>query len=138
MSSVYRFGVSLDKGLIDKFDKLIKQQQYSNRSEAIRDLIRKELVHQTWVEDKIVAGAITLVYDHHSRLLSKKLLEIQHRFHDIIISSQHVHLDHHHCFEVICVKGKAGKVQSVTNSLKAQKGVIHCELSMSSTGFDLS
>ena len=138
MSSLYRFGVSLEKGLIEKFDTLIKNQRYSNRSEAIRDLIRKELVKQSWSEDKVVAGTISLVFDHHKRQLSATLLDIQHDYHSLILSSQHIHLDHSNCFEVLCVKGKALDVQALAFKLKAQKGVVHCELSMSSTGSNLS
>ena len=137
MGSIYRFGISLEKELIDRYDKLIKKQRYNNRSEAIRDLIRKELISQSWADDKIVAGAISLVFDHHKRQLANNLLDIQHDYHDLILSSQHIHLDHHNCFEVICVKGKACDVQALTHKLKAQKGVAHCELIMSSTGSNL-
>jgi CopG family nickel-responsive transcriptional regulator len=134
MSELYRFGISLEKSLIDSFDKLIKNENYQNRSEAIRDLIRDKLVQKKWVEGGNVAGAIVMTYDHHKRELVNKLLDIQHDHHDTIISNQHVHLDHHHCLEVIAVRGKAREVELLCNSLKAQVGVKHVSLSLSSTG----
>ncbi|HLV31308.1 MAG TPA: nickel-responsive transcriptional regulator NikR, partial [Chitinispirillaceae bacterium] len=99
MSKLYRFGVSLEKTLIDSFDKHIKNLQYNNRSEAIRDLIRNELIQKKWKEGGKVAGAIVMTYDHHKRDLASKLIDIQHQFHELIISTQHVHLDHDNCME---------------------------------------
>jgi CopG family nickel-responsive transcriptional regulator len=134
MSKLYRFGVSLDKNLIDKFDRHIQLNNYKNRSEAIRDLIREELVKKQWTTGGDVAGAITLVYDHHQRELVNVLMDIQHDFGTIIISTQHIHLDHHNCLEIIAVKGKSQDVQKLASKLKAQKGVKHTALSMSTTG----
>ncbi len=132
MSDVYRFGVSLEKSLIEAFDLHIKAQQYKNRSEAIRDLIREELLRKKWTEGGSVAGAIIMTYDHHKRELVSKLLDIQHDFHDIIISTQHVHLDHDHCLEVIAVKGNATAVEKLSTGLKVLVGVKHVSLSVSS------
>jgi len=133
MSDVYRFGVSLEKPLIEAFDLHIKAQQYRNRSEAIRDLIREELLRKKWTEGGSVAGAIIMTYDHHKRELVSKLLDIQHDFHDIIISTQHVHLDHDHCLEVIAVKGNAADdVEKLSTGLKVLVGVKHVSLSVSS------
>jgi CopG family nickel-responsive transcriptional regulator len=134
MSTLYRFGVSLDKGLIDAFDRHIERKKYRTRSEAIRDLIREELVRQEWTAGTRVAGAITLAYDHHHRELVTTLMEIQHDFGSTIISTQHVHLDHHNCLEIIAVNGRARQVQELAGRLKAQKGVKHVALSMSTTG----
>ncbi|MFH2000936.1 MAG: nickel-responsive transcriptional regulator NikR [Planctomycetota bacterium] len=134
MGKLYRFGVSLEKELIDKFDAHIKEQSYSNRSEAIRDLIREELVRGQWKGDDEVTGAITMVYDHHKRELVNKLMDIQHDFGDTIISTQHFHLDHHFCMEIIAVKNKARHVQELAGKLKSQKNVNHLTLSMSTTG----
>jgi CopG family transcriptional regulator, nickel-responsive regulator len=133
MSDLYRFGVSLEKNLIDEFDVLIKNENYKNRSEAIRDLIREKLVLKKWTEGGIVAGAIVMTYDHHKRELVNKMLDIQHDHHDMTISTLHVHLDHHHCLEVIAVKGKARDVELLANSLKSLVGVKHVNLSISST-----
>ncbi len=134
MSELYRFGVSLDKSLIDSFDKIIQAENYQNRSEAIRDLIREKLVQKKWTLGGTVAGAIVMTYDHHKRELVNKLLDIQHDHHEIILSTQHVHLDHHHCLEVIAVRGNARDVELLTNSLKSMVGVKHVSLSISSAG----
>ena len=89
---VIRFGVSLAKPLLRQFDQHIKRRNYSNRSEAIRDLIRQELVQQDWTAGREVAGTITLVFDHHARELSSNLVRLQHDFQQPILSSQHIHL----------------------------------------------
>ena len=136
MSDLYRFGVSLDKSLIESFDRIIKAENYQNRSEAIRDLIREKLVKKM-DSGGMVAGAIVMTYDHHKRELVNRLLDIQHDHNDIILSTQHVHLDHHNCLEVIAVKGKARDVELLTNSLKSLVGVKHVSLSISSAGEDL-
>ncbi len=132
--SLIRFGVSLENDLLLKFDKLIESKGYANRSEALRDLIREELVKVEWKGSLVVAGAITIIYDHHKRELVNKLLDIQHDFQKIIISTQHVHLDHDNCLEIVAVKGVACEVQKLADVLKAAKGVKHATLSMSSTG----
>ncbi len=132
MSDVYRFGVSLEQPLIEAFDLHIKAQQYKSRSEAIRDLIREELLRKKWTEGGSVAGAIIMSYDNHKRELVSKLLDIQHDFHNIIISTQHVHLDHDHCLEVIAVKGNASDVEKLSTGLKVLVGVKHVSLSVSS------
>jgi CopG family nickel-responsive transcriptional regulator len=119
MSDLYRFGVSLDKSLIESFDRIIKAENYQNRSEAIRDLIREKLVQKKWTLGGMVAGAIVMTYDHHKRELVNRLLDIQHDHNDIILSTQHVHLDHHNCLEVIAVKGMARDVELLTNCLKS-------------------
>jgi len=137
MSKVFRFGISLDKDLLDKFDWLIKDKSYSNRSEAFRDLIRQELVKKEWREGKEVVGAINLIYDHHKRELLNKITDIQHDFQKLIISTQHIHLDHNNCLEIIAVKGKPKEVQKLSDTLKSIKGVKHGTLSMSTTGKDI-
>lgn len=137
MSDIVRFGVSLERDLLEKFDKLIESRNYTNRSEAIRDLIRQELVRKEWVEGEEVAGAITLVYDHHKRELLNKITDIQHDYQKIIISTQHIHLDHHNCLELIAVRGNPAEVQRLADKLRAIKGVKHGTLSMTTTGKNL-
>ncbi len=137
MSEIVRFGVSLEKELLDKFDRLIKEKKYPNRSEAIRDLIRENLVKREWVEGKEVAGAITLVFDHHKRDLVNTLTDIQHDFHPLIISSQHIHLDYDNCLEIIVVKGKPGEVRELSDKLRSTKGVKYGALSIATTGKEL-
>ncbi|OGP97445.1 MAG: nickel-responsive regulator [Deltaproteobacteria bacterium RBG_19FT_COMBO_46_9] len=134
MSGLIRFGISLDKGLSERFDELIRRRAYTNRSEAIRDLIRQDLVEQEWLHGSEVAGAITLIYNHHKRELLNKITDIQHDFQNVIISAQHIHLDHHNCLEIIAVKGNPAEVQKLASKLKAVKGVKHSTLSMSTTG----
>ncbi|NHQ59289.1 nickel-responsive transcriptional regulator NikR [Chlorobium sp. BLA1] len=133
MSELYRFGVSLEKALIDTFDRHIEAQHYKSRSEALRDLIREELIRKQWTEGGTVAGAIVMTYDHHKRELVNLLLDIQHDFQETIISTQHVHLDHHHCLEIIAVKGRAADVEKLATTLKVQVGVKHLSLSISSS-----
>jgi len=134
MSNLQRFGVSIEKKLLDEFDVLIKNKSYSNRSEAFRDLIRQELVKEEWSEDGEVVGTITLVYDHHKRELVNKLTDIQHDFQKSIISTQHIHLDHDNCLEIIASKGNPKDIKNLADSLKSVKGVKHGALSISSTG----
>jgi len=134
MAELFRFGISLPKDLIDKFDRLIREKNYTNRSKALGDLIRQELIKREWREGKEIAGAITLIYDHHKRELLNKITDIQHDFQKIIISTQHIHLDHNNCLEIVAIKGNPKEAQKLTDSLKSIKGVKHATLSMSSTG----
>ena len=137
MSELVRFGVSLEKSLLDRFDLLIREKQYTNRSEALRDLIREELVQREWREGSDVAGAITLIYDHHKRDVLSRVTDTQHEFQGVIISTQHIHLDHHNCLEIVAARGKAEKVQKLANALRSIKGVRHATLSISSTGREI-
>lgn len=137
MTKTIRFGVSLDETLLNKFDKINKKKGYANRSEAIRDLLREELVKQEWTESNDVAGTITLVYDHHTRGLNNKLIEIQHNYTDMIISSQHIHIDHDNCLEIIILKGSPKKMEKISSQLKSTKGIKHCSLTMATTGKNL-
>ena len=134
MSTLFRFGISIDKTLLDNFDRLIREQKYTNRSEAFRDLIREALVKTAWKQDREVAGAITFIYDHHQRDLLNKIVDIQHHFQKLIISTQHIHLDGENCLEIVAVKGNSTEVQKLAGRLKSIKGVRHGTLSMSSTG----
>ena len=137
MSELVRFGVSLEKPLLERFDALIRNRQYTNRSEALRDLIRRELVRKEWREGGEVTGAITLIYDHHTRDLMAKVTDTQHDFQKVIISTQHIHLDHRNCLEIIAARGKADDVQRLADALTSIKGVRHGTLSMSSTGREI-
>ena len=137
MSNLVRFGVSLEEDLLIKFDNHIKKHKYTNRSEALRDMIREELVKKEWTENKEVTGAITLVYDHHTRELLNKVLDVQHDHHDCILSTQHIHLDHHNCFEIIVTKGKSKEIEVLYQKLNSIKSVIHAGFMMSTKGKDL-
>lgn len=133
-NKLVRFGVSLEGELLRKFDALIGAEGYSNRSKALADLIRKEFVSDVFARGGAVAGAVTLVYDHHKRDTVHRLLDIQHDHGGIIISAQHVHLDHDNCLEIIAVKGPGARVKALADSLKAVKGVKHATLSVTSSG----
>ena len=139
MAETARFGISIDERLLVKFDALIDGKGYSNRSEAIRDLIRNALVEEEWAKDnQDTVGTVSLVYDHHTRDLADKLTEHQHSHHKEIISALHVHLDAHHCLEVVVIKGKAKKIKKLAEELIGTKGVKHGKLMTSTTGKGLS
>lgn len=129
-----RFSISMEDGLLKTFDRHLVRHGYSNRSEAVRDLVRKALIDAEWQAGEEVVGVITLVFDHHQRRLQDKLTGIQHEEHDLVVSATHVHLDHHNCLEVIIVKGEAGRVRKMADRLKAERGVKTGELTAASTG----
>jgi len=138
MKKLVRFGVSFDRHLLDAFDQQIERRKYASRSEALRDLIRDNLVEQEWGENKETVGTITFVYDHHVRDLTSKLTDIQHDYHGKILSGMHVHLDHDHCLEVLVVRGKGAEIRKVADALISVKGVKHGKLTMATTGKGLS
>ncbi len=137
MSQLVRFSVSLEEKLLERFDGCLKEQKYKNRSEALRDLIRENLVQREWQKNEKVAGTITLVYDHHKRGLVQRLTTLQHEYCHIIISTQHIHLDHDNCLEVIIVHGKARALDQLTSRLKTVKGVKYGNLAMATCGKEL-
>lgn len=138
MSQLSRIGVAIDSDLLEKFDKLIGRRGYTNRSEAFRDLIRDELVERAWESpESRVVGTVTLVYDHHVRLLSDKLTELQHEFYHHILSTLHVHLDPDHCLEVLVLRGRAAEVRRIAETLISTKGVKHGRLTITTTGAEL-
>ena len=135
MGETIRFGVYLDSDLLERFDELCTERDYSNRSEAIRDLIRGALVENEWENaEGASAATLTLIYDHHKSDLAKKLMSIQHDAHHLIITTLHVHLDHDNCLEVTIVKGRASQVKELADQLIALRGVKDGSLTMSSTG----
>ncbi|HEU4504575.1 MAG TPA: nickel-responsive transcriptional regulator NikR [Nitrospira sp.] len=134
MARLVRFGVSLDDRLLKEFDRHIQRRRYTNRSEALRDLIRNNLVGQEWDENKPTIGTITFVYDHHVRDLTAKLTDIQHDYQGQILSGMHVHLDHDHCLEVLVVRGKGSQIRRVADAILSVKGVKHGKLAMTTTG----
>ena len=138
MSGITRFGVSIQSSLLQSFDELIRGKGYRNRSEAIRDLIRDNLVKQEWQSAKKTVGVITIVYSHHTRELSRALTRIQHTYYKNIISTTHIHLDPHNCLEVLVVKGKGKELKSMGDRLIGTKGVKHGNLSLNTTGRDLA
>ena len=138
MSELSRIGVAIDTGLLERFDNLIAGRGYTNRSEAFRDMIREELVEQSWESpESHVVGTVTLVYDHHARLLGEKLTGIQHEYHHSVLSTLHVHLDHDLCLEVIVIRGRAGAVRSLADALISTKGVKHGRLTLTTSGAEV-
>lgn len=127
---VVRFGVSVEKEVLDTLDTYMQDNKYQNRSQAIRSLITKVSLEKQWSSDQTVGGSITLSYDHHKRDLLDKITKIQHDYHHLILCSQHIHLDHNTCMEIIALKGNASDLQQLANRLTAVKGVIHGDLSI--------
>ena len=138
MGNLARFGVSLDEDLLEPFDDLCKRKSYPNRPEAIRDLIRKALVEERWSNDASGAGTLTLVYDHHKNDLARRLMAIQHDDHDLIVTTLHVHLDHHNCLEVLVLKGEPTRLRALANKLISCRGVKHGTFTATTTGQDLA
>jgi CopG family nickel-responsive transcriptional regulator len=129
--SVSRFGVSLEEDLLKALDGFVKENNYPNRSQAIRFLIEKNLVEKKWQCNNIVAGAIVMLYDHHKKDILSKSNDIQHNYFDVILSSQHFHLTHDTCLEIIAVKGEANKLTELADRLIGIKGLKHGKLIMS-------
>jgi CopG family nickel-responsive transcriptional regulator len=138
MAELARIGIAIAEDLLEKFDELIERRGYTNRSEAFRDLVRNELVNEISASPASeVFGTVTLVYDHHVRMLLDKLNDIQHEYHSAIMSSLHVHLDHDNCLEVVLVRGKSALVQKLADSLIATKGVKHGRFTLTTSGRNL-
>ena len=138
MAGLTRFSVSLDQALVEKFDRKIRAERCPTRSKAVGDLIRKTFVEEEWLRGEEVAGAIVLVYDHHKPDLLRKLTNLQHESHDVIISTQHIHLDHDNCLEIIAVLGKPAEIDVIVKHLKAVKGLKHVSFAAGTTGKRLS
>lgn len=135
MTELSRIGVAIDSDLLSRFDDLLGKRGYSNRSEAFRDLIRAELVRETSNRPKsLVVGSLTMIYDHHVRLLEEKLTELQHQHTHDILSVLHIHLDHDNCMEILALRGAAAQVRQLADQLSAIKGVKHAQLMITGSG----
>jgi CopG family nickel-responsive transcriptional regulator len=132
--SLTRFSISLDEDLVQKFDAKIKKEECPTRSKAVADLIRASFVQTEWRAGDEVAGAIVMVYDHHKRDLVKRLMDLQHDWHEVIISTQHIHLDHDNCLEIVAVRGKPHDIEALLQKIKAVKGLKHASLAAGTTG----
>jgi CopG family nickel-responsive transcriptional regulator len=138
MLDAVRFGVSMSRELLRRFDQLIKEMGYRNRSEAIRDLIRERLVQQEWQHSKQeTVGTITIVYSHDVHELTEILTALQHKYHKQIISTMHIHLDRHNCLEVLVVRGRGQEIKKIADRLLSTKGVKHGKLTTTTTGRSL-
>ena len=129
--SVSRFSVSLEKELLDELDQYVSNNCFANRSQALRFLIENNIVKEKWECNNVVAGAIVLIYDHHKKDIDVKSNDIQHDFYDVILSSQHYHLSHEVCLEIIAVRGKAKRLTELSDKLIGIKGIKHGKLVMS-------
>lgn len=135
MGNLARFGVSMEHELLAAFDELIAEKGYANRSEAVRDLVRQALVARQWqIPRRPAVGALCLVYDHHVRDLANRLTRMQHEHVAHIVSTLHVHLDHHNCLEVLVLRGRSDELQGLADRLIATRGVKHGQLVMTTTG----
>ncbi len=135
---VVRFGVSVPEELLEKFDRIIEEKGYVNRSEAIRDMMRDFIVRHEWeTGESEVAGTITMLYNHDEAEVVKELLDLQHDYLEEIVSSIHVHMDEHNCLEVVIVKGKASRIKEIADRLLSLKGVKHGKLVMTGTGKEI-
>lgn len=134
-----RFSISLPAQLMQDLDEMVKEKGYDNRSLAVADMIRDQLVeHRQQFDEREIAGTITLVFDHHKRNLQSSLTDLQHDHTDVIISALHVHLDHDNCLEVLVVRGQAHAIKHMADALIAAKGVKHGRFAVTSIGHDLS
>lgn len=135
MTELVRYGVSMEAELAQRFDDLIRRRNYTNRSEAIRDLVRQELTRQAWQEQTgELVGTVTLLYDHDVREIESRMVDMQHEHHDMVVSTMHVHLTHKHCLEVIVVRGTAVEIRTLADRLISSRGVLHGELVATTTG----
>ena len=129
--SLVRFGVGLEKDILEALDTFVVENNFPNRSQAIRHLVEKNIAEKKWLCNHVVAGAIVMLYDHHKGDVTRKSNDIQHEYFDVILSSQHFHLSHDNCLEIIAVKGTANRLTELSDKLIGIKGIIHGKLVMS-------
>ena len=134
MSEITRVSLSLESPLLEKLDRLAAENHYQNRSEFIRDLIRGELTRQEWNRNDEVLATLTVIYNHHQRGLTEKLVELQHHCHETVLAATHVHLSHEICAEMIMIRGRGEGIKRLADELRRQKGVLHAGFSAGSTG----
>lgn len=138
MAGAVRFSVSLEKALLKKFDAYIGEKGYTNRSEAIRDLIRDLIVEEQWEAGKVeTVAAVTLVYDHEKLDLKSRITELQHEHHDQIVSTMHVHMDAHNCLEIVVLRGVAAEIRTLGDQMISLRGIKFGRLNLATTGQDL-
>ena len=132
--NVVRFSISLEEELLKELDQYVTDNKFANRSQAARHLIEKNIVEKKWQCNNFVAGAIVMIYDNHKKDITVRSNEIQHEFFNVILSSQHYHLSHDMCLEIIAVKGLAKKLTELADKLISIKGIRHGKLIMSKAG----
>ena len=137
MQDLVRTGISLEKSLLDKFDRVIEKKGYENRSEAIRDLVRDYVTTEYVETNRVVVGTLTMVYDHHKPGLSGRLTSLQHHLLGNVLAATHVHLDHDNCLEVVIMKGRGSDIKSFAEKVLSLRGVKHGKFVLTTTGKDL-
>ena len=137
MSEVARVSLSLDDGLLASLDAMVSAGNYGNRSEFIRDLVRERLTREAWEAGDEVIGVLTVIYNHHRRGLTEKLVELQHHCGETILAATHVHLSHEICAEMIMIRGRGRGIGQFADAVKRERGVLHAALSMSTTGSEI-
>lgn len=138
MGRLTRISISLETDLLRRYLRIARKAGWKNRSEAIRHLIRDCLVREEWQGDDEIVGTITIVYDHHNRDLSDRLTSLQHDYHDNVLATTHIHLDHDNCLEMIAVRGQASRVQKIADQLLGARGIKHGKLTATTTGRKIS
>lgn len=138
MSELVRLSLSLEEPLFEKLEELVTEKGYGNRSEFIRDVIREQLIRREWASGAQVVGTITLVYNHHQRGISEKLVEIQHDCTEHILAATHVHLSHELCAEMIMIRGEGREIGKLADAFRKLKGVLHVGFSAGTTGAELN
>lgn len=138
MGELVRTGISLERELLDRFDRVIRKKSYKNRSEALRDLVRDYAVVEDVEEDRNVVGSLTMVYDHHRPRLSERLIDAQHQSHGKVLAATHVHLDHRNCLEVIIMKGRTSEIRHIADRILSLRGVKHGKLVFTTQGRHLA
>ncbi|MBP3693263.1 MAG: nickel-responsive transcriptional regulator NikR [Thermoguttaceae bacterium] len=133
-SQLSRISITLEENVLEQFDAQIKRQGFPTRSEAVKQLIKASLIEQEWKDGEVVAGVITLVYDHHKSRMLDEIIGKQHDFGSLVLCSQHAHLDHHNCMENIIVKGPVEELKKLFHGLETIKGMTHCSLTMTTAG----
>jgi len=131
--AVSRFGISIEEELLKALDIFVHRNNFSNRSQALRHLIEKNIIEEKWQCNNVVAGAIVMIYDHHRKEILSKINDIQHDYFEVILSSQHFHLSQDICLEIVAVQGKAKRLTEVADKLISVKGIKHGKLIMSKT-----
>jgi len=133
MSTVTRTALSLSPELLAEFDRLIVEQGYESRSEAVRDLIREKLsAREVELPQTPAVGVVAMLYNHDKLQLPNRLTQLQHRHTPTVVSTVHVHLDEHHCLEVVVLRGKSAQIQELGSRLVSERGVMHGKLFLTS------
>jgi len=136
---VVRFSVSIEPELLDGLDDWLEEEGFSSRSQGVREIVRERLKAEAFARgDEEAVATVSLVYDHHKRDLMERLAHLQHEHLAEIVSSVHVHLTHHHCLEVLILRGRASAVGELAKRLVATKGVLSGEVSLAAAGGELT